>query len=52
VTYDPIASSLRKSADDAFALGYLQAKPDLANIYSLDLLNKVLKNLGLKDGQQ
>jgi NitT/TauT family transport system substrate-binding protein len=48
VTYDPIASSLRKSADDAFALGYLQSKPDLANIYSLDLLNKVLKNLGLK----
>ncbi len=49
-TYDPIASSLRKSADDAFALGYLgEKKPDLANIYALDLLNKVLKELGLKE---
>lgn len=53
VTYDPIASSLRKSADDAFALGYLgDKKPDLANIYSLDLLNKVLTSLNLKTVQQ
>ncbi|HRC62722.1 MAG TPA: ABC transporter substrate-binding protein [Dehalococcoidia bacterium] len=53
VTYDPIASSLRKSADDAFALGYLgDKKPDLANIYSLDLLNKVLASLNLKAVQQ
>jgi NitT/TauT family transport system substrate-binding protein len=47
VTYDPIASSLRKSADDAFALGYLQEKPDLADIYSLEPLNRVLAGLGL-----
>lgn len=53
VTYDPIASSLRKSADDAFALGYLgDKKPDLANIYSLNLLNKVLASLNLKAVQQ
>lgn len=52
VTYDPVASSLRKSADDAFALGYLTKKPDLANIYSLDLLNKVLASLNLKPVQQ
>jgi NitT/TauT family transport system substrate-binding protein len=49
VTYDPSASSLRKSADDAFALGYLGSrKPDLANIYALDPLNKVLTSLNLK----
>lgn len=49
-TYDPIASSLRKSADDAFALGYLgEKKPDLSNIYALDPLNRVLKELGLKE---
>ena len=53
ITYDPIASSLRKSADDAFALGYLgDKKPDLANIYALDPLNKVLKELNLKPVQQ
>lgn len=48
VTYDPIASSLRKSADDAYALRYLQSKPDLKDIYALDLLNKVLTDLKLK----
>ena len=53
ITFDPIASSLRKSADDAFALGYLgDKKPDLANIYSLDTLNKVLKELNQKPVQQ
>lgn len=52
VTYDPVASSLRKSADDAFALGYLDKKPDLANIYALGPLNKVLKELGLKEVSQ
>ena len=52
ITFDPIASSLRKSADDAFALGYLEKKPDLANIYALDPLNKVLKELNLKPVSQ
>jgi NitT/TauT family transport system substrate-binding protein len=53
VTYDPVASSLRKSADDAFALGYLgDKKPDLSDIYSLDLLNKVLSDLHLPAVQQ
>ncbi len=42
VTFDPIASSLKKSADDAFALGYLDKKPDLSKLYDLALLNKVL----------
>ena len=49
ITFDPLASSLRKGADDAFALGYLgDKKPDLAGIYALDPLNKVLKELNLK----
>ncbi len=49
VTYDPIASSLKKSADDAYALGFLQSKPDLKNIYDLTLLNKILREKGLKE---
>jgi len=53
ITFDPVASSLRQSADSAFALGYLgERKPDLANIYALDPLNKVLKELNLKPVQQ
>ncbi|GIV04322.1 MAG: lipoprotein [Fimbriimonadales bacterium] len=47
-TYDPIASSLKKSASDAFRLGYLADKePDLSGIYDLTLLNKILKANGL-----
>jgi NitT/TauT family transport system substrate-binding protein len=49
VTYDPIAASLRKSADDAFKLGYLGAKaPDLSKIYALGPLNNVLAEQGLE----
>ena len=49
ITYDPIAPSLRKSAEDAFRLGFLGNKePDLRNIYALDPLNKVLKEKGLQ----
>ena len=48
VTHDPIAASLKKSADDAFALGYLgDKKPDLGQIYDLTLLNKVLADANL-----
>jgi NitT/TauT family transport system substrate-binding protein len=49
VTYDPIASSLQKSADDAYELGFLQSKPDLKSIYDLTLLNKILRKKGLKE---
>jgi len=53
ITYDPIASSLRKSADDAFALGFLGGnKPDLAAIYALDPLDKVLRELNLTPVQR
>ena len=47
ITYDPITSSIAKSSDDAFSLGFLDKKPDLAGIYALDPLNKVLKQLNL-----
>jgi NitT/TauT family transport system substrate-binding protein len=47
ITYDPIASSLKKSAEDAFALGFLEKNPDLSTIYELTLLNKVLNEKGL-----
>ncbi|MBC8160128.1 MAG: ABC transporter substrate-binding protein [Roseiflexaceae bacterium] len=48
VTYDPLANTLFKSADDAFALGFLGTdKPDLSGLYALDPLNAVLNAKGL-----
>jgi NitT/TauT family transport system substrate-binding protein len=47
ITYDPIASSLKKSAEDAFALGFLERNPHLSTIYELSHLNKVLNDKGL-----
>ena len=48
-TYDPIASSLQESADDAVAVGLLEPV-DLASpgIYDLTLLNEVLADNGLE----
>ena len=49
-TYDPIASSLFQSAQDAYKLGFLGKKePDLSNIYDLSILNGILKGKGLKE---
>jgi NitT/TauT family transport system substrate-binding protein len=49
ITYDPIASSLFKSANTAFELGFLgKEQPDLSNIYDLTLLNEVLTEKGLR----
>ena len=45
-TNDPIASSLRKGADDAKAVGLLDGKTKLDGIYDLKLLNEVLKAAG------
>jgi NitT/TauT family transport system substrate-binding protein len=45
VTTDPVASSLKKSADDAIAAGLLQ-KVDLKGIYDLTLLRQVLSANG------
>ncbi len=48
VTYDPIRSSLVKSADAAFRLGFLgDARPRLDGIYDLTILNRVLREKGL-----
>ena len=47
-TYDPIQQSLYKSATDAFNLGFLgDTKPDLSNIFDLNILNKILKEKAL-----
>jgi len=44
-TWDPIASSLQKSADDAIAVGLLDPV-DLTGIHALDLLNSLLAEMG------
>ena len=48
ITYDPIVSSLYKSADDQYRIGFLDSKPDLSGIYDLTLLNQVLEEKGLQ----
>ena len=44
-TLDPVAASLRKSADDAIAVGLLDPV-DLTEIYDLTLLNEILAERG------
>jgi NitT/TauT family transport system substrate-binding protein len=46
VTYDPIASALKKSAEDGFKAGTTETEVDLAGIYDLRLLNEVLADEG------
>ncbi len=48
-TYDPIEQSLFKMADDAYNLNLIGrgSKPDLTNIYDLELLKEVLKERNL-----
>ena len=41
-TWDPIPSSLRESAEDLHAIGFLRKKPEISGIYALDPLNQVL----------
>ena len=49
MTWDPIISSLIKSANDAFDIGFLgKTRPDISGIYDLKLLNEVLKDKGLQ----
>ena len=44
ITDDPIVASLQKNADAAYKLGFLgDKKPNISNLVSLDLLNKVLR---------
>lgn len=46
-TYDPVQSSLFKSAEDAHKVGFLKSPPNLDGIYSLNFLNAALKAQGL-----
>lgn len=46
-TYDPVATSVRISAENAYDLGLLQDSPDLENFFDLEILNKVLTKEGL-----
>ena len=45
ITTDPVAASLKKSADDAIAAGLLK-EVDLKGIYDLSLLRQVLAGRG------
>ncbi|MCS7336617.1 MAG: ABC transporter substrate-binding protein [Verrucomicrobiae bacterium] len=47
LTWDPVPESLAKSAEDAYRIGFLKVRPELAGIYELRFLNEVLaeKNL-------
>lgn len=48
LTYDPVKDSLYESADNAFNLGFLgNQKPDLSNIFNLNILNEVLQEKNL-----
>jgi NitT/TauT family transport system substrate-binding protein len=47
VTYDPIASALKQSAENGVAAGTTEKQVDLEGIYDLRPLNAVLKDKGL-----
>jgi NitT/TauT family transport system substrate-binding protein len=47
VTYDPIASALKQSAQNGVAAGTTEDEVDLAGIYDLRPLNAVLRDRGL-----
>jgi NitT/TauT family transport system substrate-binding protein len=49
LTWDPIASSLHKSADTAYQIHFLRKPPQLGGLYSLNLLNAVLREKGLPE---
>ena len=49
LTYDPVSSSLLKSAEDAYRIGFLKEKPDLSRIYDLKLLNEALREKALPE---
>ncbi len=46
-TWDPIPSSLKKSAEASHRIGFVKTMPELGGIYSLGLLNDVLKEKNL-----
>ena len=46
-TWDPVPASLFKGAQEAHQIGYVRTEPKLDGIYSLGLLNEVLKEQSL-----
>jgi len=46
-TWDPICSSLKKSAEASHSIGFIKAAPELRGLYSLSLLNDLLKEKNL-----
>src|SRR4051794_33097450 len=48
VTYDPIASALKQSAENGFTAGTTAKKVDLSGIYDLKPLNGILADQGLQ----
>jgi NitT/TauT family transport system substrate-binding protein len=50
LTYDPIKESLFKAANDAYDIGFLgKTRPELSEIYDVNILNEVLKGRGLQE---
>ena len=47
LAWDPICSSLKKSAEASHRIGFLRTAPKLEGLYSLNLLNDVLKEENL-----
>jgi NitT/TauT family transport system substrate-binding protein len=48
VTYDPIASALKQSAENGFTAGTTAEQVDLTGIYDLSVLNGILADEGLE----
>jgi NitT/TauT family transport system substrate-binding protein len=48
VTYDPIASALKQSAENGFTAGTTAKQVDLSGIYDLKPLNGILADQGLQ----
>jgi NitT/TauT family transport system substrate-binding protein len=46
-SWDPVPASLYKGAEEAHRIGYIRGEPKLDGIYSLGLLNEVLKEQNL-----
>jgi NitT/TauT family transport system substrate-binding protein len=51
-TWDPISSSLFKSAQAAHDVGFIRKTPDLKGIYDLSLLQEILKEKSLPPVQE
>jgi NitT/TauT family transport system substrate-binding protein len=47
LTWDPVCASLKSSAEASYRAGFLRGKPALEGIYSLSLLDEVLKEKNL-----